>query len=414
MPSYGSRYLYICDLTPLSPQNALLDKEVPDRDYLTLSAPTYSLHLLRLERTPKMHRQKFASRPVAESRATVGGDENNRHFRLTVLTDGLLRYEWAADGQFEDRPSVFAVNRDLPTPGFRVKETSHAIEIITSRFHLTYDKKPFSPSGFSVVVKGYFNCHASVWRYGEETPNLGGTARTLDEADGRIPLGPGVISRNGFSNIDDSTSMLFDEDGFVASRKPGHDRVDGYLFAYGHDYRAAVKALYNLSGPQPLLPRWALGNWWSRYYAYRADEYLALMDRFQEEKIPLSVAVLDMDWHLVNDQCVIKSGSTGWTGYTWNKKLYPDPAAFLTELHRRRLKVSVNDHPADGVYSYEDMYEEMSKAVGQDASTKDPVQFDIVDPKFLNAYFDVLHRGLERAGVDFIWLDWQQVSSQDY
>jgi hypothetical protein len=75
--------------------------------------------------------------------------------------------------------------------------------------------------------------------------------------------------------------------------------------------------------------------------------------------------------------------------------------------------VSVNDHPADGVYSYEDMYEEMSKAVGQDASTKDPVQFDIVDRKFLNAYFDVLHHGLEKEGVDFVWLDWQQVSSLD-
>jgi alpha-glucosidase (family GH31 glycosyl hydrolase) len=361
-----------------------------------------------------MHRQKFPSRPVADPGATVGGDDNNRHFRLTILTDGLLRYEWAPDGQFEDRPSTFAVTRDLPVPEYRVKDTSHRLEIITARFHLTYDKRPFSPSGFSVLVKGYYNCHASVWRYGEETPNLGGTARTLDDADGRVPLGPGVISRNGFSNIDDSASILFNGDGSVVSRRLGPDRVDGYLFAYGHDYRAAVKALYAVSGPQPLLPRWALGNWWSRYYAYRADEYLALMDRFQEEKIPLSVAVLDMDWHLVNDPCVVESGSTGWTGYTWNKKLYPDPPAFLAELHRRRLKISVNDHPADGVYSYEDMYEEVSKAVGHDTSTKDPVQFDIVDPKFLNAYFDVLHRGLERAGVDFIWLDWQQVSSQDY
>ena len=351
-----------------------------------------------------MHRQQFASKPVAQPSATVGGD---KCFRFTVLTEGLLRYEWAPDNQFEDRRSVFAINRDLPTPQFRVKEKDDILEIITSRFHLTYDKEPFAPSGFSVVVKGVFGCHQSVWRYGEATPNLGGTARTLDEADGRIPVGQGVASRSGFSNIDDSTSMLFDEDGFVASRRPG-ERADGYLFVYGHDYREAVKALYAISGAQPLLPRWALGNWWSRYYAYRADEYLALMDKFREEGIPLSVAVLDMDWHLVDDKVVSDSGSVGWTGYSWNKKLFPDPVKFLSELHHRNLKVSVNDHPADGVYCFEDQYEEMAKAMDHDTSTKDPVQFDIVNRKFLNAYFDVLHRGLEKDGVDFIWLDWQQ------
>jgi alpha-glucosidase (family GH31 glycosyl hydrolase) len=235
-----------------------------------------------------MHRQQFASHPKAHPQAIVGGENG---FRFTVLTDGLLRYEWAPDNRFEDRRSVFAINRSLPVPQFRVKESRESLEIITSRFHLTYDKEAFSPSGFSIVVIGTFGSHQSVWRYGEETPNLGGTARTLDEANGRIPVGPGVTSRSGFSNIDDSTSMLFDEHGFVASRNLG-ERLDGYFFAYGHDYRDAVKALYALSGPQPLLPRWALGNWWSRYYAYSADEYLQLMDKFKEEGIPLSVAVL--------------------------------------------------------------------------------------------------------------------------
>ncbi|KAG0652926.1 Alpha-xylosidase [Hyphodiscus hymeniophilus] len=350
-----------------------------------------------------MHRQQFASKPKANPSAIVGGDK----FRFTVLTDGLLRYEWAPDNHFEDRRSVFAINRDLPVPQFRVKEKDDSLEIVTSRFHFTYDKEPFSPSGFAVVVKGTYGCHQSVWRFGEATPNLGGTARTLDEADGRIPLGPGVASRNGFSNIDDSVSMLFDADGLVASRRSG-ERVDGYIFAYGHDYRDAVKALYAISGSQPLLPRWALGNWWSRYFAYTADQYLDLMDKFKAEGIPLSVAVLDMDWHLVDDPKVKESGSVGWTGYSWNRKLFPDPPKFLSELHRRNLKITVNDHPADGVYSFEDRYEEMAKALDHDTSTKDPVQFDIVNQKFLNAYFDILQRGLEDDGIDFIWLDWQQ------
>lgn len=92
------------------------------------------------------------------------------------------------------------------------------------------------------------------------------------------------------------------------------------------------EGFYRLSGPAPLLPRYALGNWWSRYYPYSADEYLALMERFGQEQIPFSVAVIDMDWHLVD---VDPKYGSGWTGYTWNRKLFPDPGQFLAKLHER-------------------------------------------------------------------------------
>lgn len=351
----------------------------------------------------------FKVRPEAYKEAIIGGNSNK--YRFTVLTDGLLRYEWAPDSQFEDRASVFAINRCLPLPKFRVINKNGIIEIITEKFHLTYaEGEAFSSSSLSAGVKGNFSCHSSVWRYGEECENMGGTARTLDEADGRIALGPGVVSKNGYTTIDDSESMMFDTDGFVATRRPGPGRVDGYLFAYGHDYAGAVKALYALSGGQPLLPRWALGNWWSRYYAYSDKEYLKLMDRFEEEKIPFSVAVLDMDWHITDDDKVKASGKTGWTGYTWNKDLFPDPEKFLSEMHRRKLKITLNDHPADGVQNYEDLYPAMAEALSHSTDSNDPIHFDITDQSFLNAFFDVLHRPLEDQGVDFWWIDWQQGS----
>jgi hypothetical protein len=101
--------------------------------------------------------------PMGNTAAIIRGT----HHRFTVLTDGLLRYEWALDDKFEDRASVFAVNWALSTPDFLVKETNDILEIITTKFHLTYDKQGFHPSGFSVVVKGFYAYHASVWRYGE-------------------------------------------------------------------------------------------------------------------------------------------------------------------------------------------------------------------------------------------------------
>ncbi|KAJ5782685.1 hypothetical protein N7457_004459 [Penicillium paradoxum] len=351
-----------------------------------------------------MHRYTFPHAPIASPGATVGGIGQ---YRFIVLTDGLLRFEWAEDCQFENRASVLAINRHLPVPEFRVKDDEDSLQIITSRFHLTYDKQPFSPSGLSAIVKGHYKPHGSVWRYGTQVTNLGGTARTLDKVDGRMELEQGILSREGFAALDDSKSMLFDNRQWVATRRPGN-RVDGYLFAYGHDYRQAVQAFYLLSGPQPLVPRWALGNWWSRYYAYSADEYLSLMDQFREKDIPLSVAVLDVDWHIIDDERVKRAGVTGWTGYTWNKKLFPDPKGFLAELHRRNLRTSLNDHPADGVQSYEDQYEEMANALNHDTSMGDAIPFDITNQSFLDAFFDVLHRHFEKEGTDLWWVDWQQ------
>ena len=87
-----------------------------------------------------------------------------------------------------------------------------------------------------------------------------------------------------------------------------------------------------------MLPRYALGNWWSRYYSYTQEEYMALMDRFRDEKVPIAVAIQDMGWHYVD---IDPKYGKGWTGYSWNKELFPDSKTFLKELHKRNLKTAL-------------------------------------------------------------------------
>jgi alpha-glucosidase len=98
----------------------------------------------------------------------------------------------------------------------------------------------------------------------------------------------------------------------------------------------------------------------------------------------------------------------GWTGYTWNKLLFPDPTQFLTRLHADGLKTSLNMHPASGVQPWEDAYPAMAKAMGIDPATKKYVPFDITDKKYATNYMNLLHHPLEKQGIDFWWLDWQQ------
>ncbi len=301
---------------------------------------------------------RISTSPHADPAAVVQGDR----WRITVLTAGLLRLEWADDGAFEDRASTFALHRALPVPEFEVVDGEGAVEIVTDRVRLTYDRRPFSPAGLSAQVRGNVSNYRSVWRFGEPVRDLGGTTRTLDNVDGRAPLQPGIVSRFGISALDDSGSFVFEDDGWVSPRDGG--RVDLYLFSYGLDYGEALKAFYAVSGAQPVLPRWALGNWWSRYHRYSADSYLALLDRFEAEDLPFSVAVIDMDWHRVDS--VPERYGSGWTGYSWERSLFPDPEAFLAEVHRRGLRTTLNVHPADGVRAFEDAYPAMAEALGRD------------------------------------------------
>lgn len=325
-------------------------------------------------------------------------------YRITFLTSRLVRLEYQAENLFEDQLTTCVRCRDFPAVEVDVQRTNQGLEMDTEHLHIVYNEGPFSASGLSISVKGGLTVYHSTWRYGEPIKTLGGTARTLDEADGRIPVGEGLISRNGFSVLDDSNSMLLTEDGQFIPRR--NQESDLYFFGYGHDYEGCIRDYHRLSGAVPMLPRYALGNWWSRYHEYTEESYLRLMDRFEKAGIPLSVAVIDMDWHLTK----VPYGS-GWTGYTWNKELFPDPARFLAELHRRGLRTTLNLHPAGGVEPHEAAYESMCEAMGRDASKKLCIDFDAADERFMRAYFECLHHPLEEEGVDFWWIDWQQGSS---
>lgn len=335
----------------------------------------------------------------AEDAAIIQGEK----YRFTVLTEEMIRLEYCEDGQFEDRATQCVIDRKFKVPEYQVIENEESLEIITDKIHLVYNKQKFSDYGLSVQVRGNISVYHSIWHFGEEATDLRGTARTLDEADGAIELEHGIISRFGYGILDDSRSLVITEDGWVEPRK--EDCIDIYFLGYGHEYEHCLKDYYHLTGKTPLLPRYALGNWWSRFYRYNDQEYKALMTRFEKEEIPFSVSVIDMDWHLVD---IDPKYGSGWTGYTWNKELFPDPKEFMTWLHDHGLKVTLNVHPAGGVQAHEEKYKEMAEAMGRDWEKEEPVNFDVTDQKFLKAYFEYLHHPNEEEGVDFWWLDWQQ------
>ena len=334
-----------------------------------------------------------------------------QNVRFTILASRLLRLEFSPTGEFEDRPSQAFWYRNQPVPDYEfVEENGHfdklserRYTITTPHLQLSYTASDagFTPETLSITLKE----NGETWQFGsEDTLNLLGTARTLDDVDGALVLEEGLLSRSGYAIYDDTPRLVFNADGWLEPRNAPDGTLDLYFFGYGQDVDACLQDFARMAGPAPMVPRWALGNWWSRYWAYSADELLGLMDEFKTNNVPLSVCIVDMDWHLTNTG----NASSGWTGYTWNRDLFPDPPKFIAALHERGLKTALNLHPADGIYPHEEKYEEMAENMGIDPVSQKPVPFDIADPQFTRAYFERLHHPIEADGVDFWWMDWQQ------
>ncbi len=325
-------------------------------------------------------------------------------YRFTILTPAMIRMEYSSCGIFVDNPTQMVVNRNFPVPAFEVEETAESLEITTERIRLRYNKKEFSPTGLQIRINGQFGAWSSVWNYGDAQQDLKGTARTLDGVDGSLPLESGILSVQGWSLLDDSASLTIREDGWIQQRSD-QDAKDIYFFGYGRAYLECLKDFHQLTGNVPLLPRFALGNWWSRYYKYTEQTYLDLMKRFETKNIPFTVAVIDMDWHITE---VDPKYGAGWTGYTWNRKLFPDPTTFMQKLHEMGLKITLNVHPADGVQAFEECYPAFAEYMGVDINKEAPVCFEAGNPTFMKGYFKYIHHPLEEQGVDFWWIDWQQ------
>jgi alpha-glucosidase (family GH31 glycosyl hydrolase) len=331
------------------------------------------------------------------------------NYRFTILDDAVIRMEYSDNGQFENRATQLIVNRALDTPNFVVTETDEIMEISTKNLLLTYHKnQPFSQATLSIVNKTDSVVGKGVWRYGfKEERNIKGTARTLDRVDGAIDLEDGIFSEEGYVILDDSNSMAI-ENGFISQRN--NENIDLYYLGFGNDYKHGLEVFYQLTGNTPLIPRFALGNWWSRYWPYTDEELKHQINQFNRLDIPLSVAIIDMDWHITD---IPKEYGSGWTGYTWNKELFPNPKETLKWFHKNDLKVGLNLHPALGIRPHEDAYEKVATRLDLNPKDKKLIPFDITNPNFVKSYFEDVHYPLEKDGVDFWWMDWQQGKNTD-
>ena len=326
-------------------------------------------------------------------------------FRITVLTERLIRLEYSPTSVFNDLKTELVSFRNFDVPHFTRKEDDHFLEITTSYFKLSYSKnEDFKGSNFSPTknLRVEVTDTGVVWYVGHpEARNYYGSNISAEVKKNETEANRGLYSLDGIVSFDDSENYRINEMGSL--EPPIKGNRDIYLFVYKKDFGYAIPDYFKLTGLPALIPRYALGNWWSKDTNYTQDDVLNLTNKFERYNIPISVFLFDKDWHIRRtDKNLLE------TGFTFNKELIPDPKLLINELHKKGVRVGLQINTVDGFYPHEEKYQEIKEFLGYEKEGIIPI--DPLNPKVLDAVLKYGLMPLENYGVDFFWNDMKDTS----
>ena len=323
------------------------------------------------------------------------------NYRITVLSERLIRFEYSLDGKFQDNATELVHNRNFPVPKIKMEQDDKFLVITTKYFVLQYAKeKPYKGPSFAPDsnLKVKLVNTDKLWYFDHpEARNFKGSAFSIEDFGSETTLSKGLYSTDGFALLDDSRSMIIDENGVMLPNT--NKRQDFYLFLYRRDFGLCLKDYFTLTGYPPLIPRYALGIWWNRDQIYSFEDTKKLVNVFNKHDIPLSVLLLSEFWHNKDK----KNYNLYKTGYTFNKELFPNPEVFTKYMHERGIRVGLNIDGTDGISNMDDGYLKMCEELNFPTDTVIP--FKVLNQEFMVSYLDKLIKPLYNLGVDFFWLD---------
>lgn len=316
-------------------------------------------------------------------------------YRITVLSDVLLRFEYSETGKFNDYPTIFAINRNFAKkPVFTVKQDEKYINITNDYFILEYSKeKPYiasklvPDSNLRITLKGT----DKLWYFGNpEVKNLKGTTYSFDNKT-NISLSKGLYNLDGFASIDDTMSPVFISDGTI--KKNPSDALDVYVFIYKNDFQKALDSYFELTGKPSFIPRYALGVCWNKNEDYTEEELKDIISNFNKINIPLSSILLGSKWNLN------KEGKT-LSNYKFDNEKYKNLEQTVNDIHQKNVFLGLTINPQSGITPYDSGYQSLKTKLN---ITKDGIiPINVYNTAILETF---LNETLANLNIDFIKID---------
>ena len=169
-----------------------------------------------------------------------------------------------------------------------------------------------------------------------------------------------------------------------------------YHVCLGADLDAVIATYRQLTGPAPLLDKYAYGFWQSQERYHSQAEVTGMVDAYRQRNLPLDVIV--QDWRYWGDDDVF-------SGMVWDKVNFADPKAMCDHVHGQNAHIIASVWPAFGPASA------IYKALDAEGLLfKGPhwgggKVLDITSPRARDIYWSHIDDGLMSVGLDGLWTD---------
>ncbi|MFI2813005.1 TIM-barrel domain-containing protein [Microbulbifer sp. JSM ZJ756] len=356
---------------------------------------------------------------------------------LTPINDDAIAVHYRREG-VKQLPSFALADAQRAAVEARIEESEDQLTYDLGDLHAVIHKSPFAISyhrdGEKLLSEetGFFATETiRGFRFALEDGEklLGGGERVLgmDRRGKRLPLYnrahygytteseqmyfslPAVMSSNKYILMFDNSATGTLDLGASEEDVLQFEAVGGrtsYIVASGGSYPELVENYVDVTGRQPLPPRWALGNFASRFGYHTEAEVRATVDKFAEEDFPLDAVVLDLFWFGPDIQ-----GHMG--NLAWDRKAFPQPEKMMADFSERGIETILVTEPF--VLTSSGRWDE---AVAADALAKnlagEPKRFDfyfgntgLIDVFDENGrdWFWNIYDGLLQQGVSGWWGD---------
>lgn len=179
-----------------------------------------------------------------------------------------------------------------------------------------------------------------------------------------------------------------------------------YQVIAADDWTGLIEHYTGLTGRQPMPPRWALGNFASRFGYHSEKEVRDVVKRFRDEKIPLDAVILDLYWFGTD----IK-GTMG--NLEFLKDSFPNPEKMIADLRKDNIKTVLITEPF--ILTTSNRWQEsVEKNILAADSNGKPYTYEfyfgntgIIDifKKEGKEWFWEIYKGLANMGVAGVWGD---------
>jgi len=153
---------------------------------------------------------------------------------------------------------------------------------------------------------------------------------------------PFFTSNKGYALFFDNVAKGYVDIGKKNSNLFEYGTESGALVVYiimGSNYKSILKNFYQLTGTQPLPPRWALGNFMSRFGYTSEQQVKEIYEKMKAEKIPVDAVIFDLFWF--GDSIKNGMGNLSWV----NKQKWPNPKGMIDYFKQNKVNTILVTEP---------------------------------------------------------------------